>query len=102
MVLELRSTTVDLGEGWENAEPTEIDGIVRIHRKGDLWPWGEPMETDTYVVSFTATIDADSAEQASERAMHLREWLVNRDWIREKVPDFAPTFDWHLHDHDGC
>lgn len=96
-------TTVDLGEGWGGtAEGTEIEGVVRVQRKGETGVMGEPHTSDLYVVGFTATIQADSAKQAGERAMHLRAWLVDQPWLRENNPDYEPDFEWHLHDHDGC
>jgi hypothetical protein len=68
--------------------PTHIDGIYH-------WTDHE-YDIDKYVVTFTLYVDADTPEQASSRAMGVRECLANGNLDR------VDHFYWHLHDHDGC
>jgi hypothetical protein len=93
----MSSTMVNLAQGWGNAEATEIEGIVRVQRKGEQDAIGEPYETDKYAVHLEAVIEADSAEEAADRAMHLRDWFAGGpDRVR------GPDFYWHLHGQHGC
>jgi hypothetical protein len=78
--------------------PTAIPGVFECaisHSGGEFFD---------YAVSFTLWLDADSPQQAAKRASLLRYWLVNRDDPGERPTAWKPdgTFDWHLHDHDGC
>jgi hypothetical protein len=78
------------------ATPTHIDGIYDTGGRG----------MGQYAVSFTLYVDAADAEEASDRAMLLRNWFANLDYFRAQPESLSemsePDFYWHLHDHDGC
>ena len=95
----MSSTTVDMGTGWDHAEPTEEKGVVRVRRKGEEYS-GMTATSDLYVVHLEVQIEADSAEEAADQAMRFRDAIgmaEDTDAALERL-----DFSWHLHGPNGC